>query len=52
MVYDATQNVTRLQSYGWRQCRLAPGGTQNGNTEQIEQSIDAQARMIQVSVCV
>lgn len=48
MVYDSTNNVTHLQSYGWRQCRLAPGGS--SSREQSEDSIDSQAKVIQLAM--
>lgn len=50
MVYDAANNITHLQSYGWRQCRLTPGGAKSDDPEENEQIIDAQARMIQVGI--
>ncbi|CAD5221781.1 unnamed protein product [Bursaphelenchus xylophilus] len=47
MVYDSERNTTQLRSYGWRQCRLSPGGSAaDDDLNSID--ADAQARMIQL----
>ncbi|CAD5215820.1 unnamed protein product [Bursaphelenchus okinawaensis] len=48
MVYDSEKNTTQLRSYGWRQCRLSPGGATAEDDQLSTMNADAQARMIQL----